>query len=174
MGCPVWAALIVPTISPCGLVHGLPTWAWRGTRGQKNIQPIWAAYIVPTWVAQMGNPDCAHNRPARTSSWAAHLGLTWSPRPKNIQPIWAAYMGPTKMPIWVLLWVHMGMLAGHSVVTLGRPFMTSTDPRRRAISAGEYGSPQMRWAAYVLTRWAPCPIGHWAPRVKKKWTQLKS
>src|SRR6218665_94514 len=80
----------------------------------------------------------------------------------------------TKMPIWVLLWVHMGMLAGHSVVTLGRPFMTRTDPRRRAISAGENGSPQMRWAAYVLTRWAPCPIGHWAPRVKKKRTQLKN
>src|SRR6218665_3375176 len=48
LGCPVWAAHIGPTISPCGLVYGLPTWAYRGARGQKNIEPICAPYTVPT------------------------------------------------------------------------------------------------------------------------------
>src|SRR6218665_1459982 len=48
LGCPVWAAHIGPTIGACGLVHGLPTWAERGARGRKNIEPIWAAYILPT------------------------------------------------------------------------------------------------------------------------------
>jgi len=42
----------------------------------KKTEPIWAAYIVPTWVAQMGNPDWAHDRPVRAGSWSAHLGLT--------------------------------------------------------------------------------------------------
>src|SRR6218665_1970626 len=76
LGCPVWAAPIEPTISPCGLVHGCPLGPDVEPPAKKNIQSIWAAYIIPTWAAQMGNPDCAHNRPARTSSWAAHLGLT--------------------------------------------------------------------------------------------------
>src|SRR6218665_209753 len=74
-----------------------------------------------------------------------------------------AHMGATKGPHG-----HAGR-GTRSVVTpvwhLGRPFMTRAAPWRRAISAGQNGRPQMRWA--------PWPIGHWVPRVKKKWTQLK-
>src|SRR6218665_3331044 len=107
LGCPVWAALIGPTITPFGLVHGLPTWARRGARGQKNIEPIWAAYIahpgLPIWAALI--------KPMWASVWAAHLGLTWSPRPKihradmgclhcsNLGcPVWAALIVPTISP----------------------------------------------------------------------------
>src|SRR6218665_1886174 len=92
----------LPSLGSPHCAHEKPMWAssWAAHLGltwsprPKNIQPIWAAYIVPTWAAQSGQPSLCPQRTYWASSWAAHLGLTWSPRPKKhpayIVPTWAA------------------------------------------------------------------------------------
>src|SRR6218665_2298577 len=92
MGCPL-GPNVEPAAKKTSSRYGLPTLFQR---------------LLPS----LGSPHWAHNRPMWDSSWAAHLDLTWSPRPKKVEATWAAYMGPTKKPIWVLAGAHMGVLAG--------------------------------------------------------------
>src|SRR6218665_811056 len=111
LGCPAWAALIVPMKNPGVLVHGLPTWAGRGPRAKKTSSRYGLPTLFQPGLPSLGSPHCAHKKPMCASSWAAHLGLTWSPRPKKHPadmgclhcsnlgcPAWAALIVPMKSP----------------------------------------------------------------------------
>src|SRR6218665_1974604 len=55
----------LPSLGSPHCAHNKPMWASSGAAPlgltwsprPKNIEPIWAAYIVPTWAAQSGQPS---------------------------------------------------------------------------------------------------------------------
>src|SRR6218665_1614467 len=85
MGCPLGPD-VEPAAKKTSSRYGLPT-------------------LFQPGLPSVGSPHCAHNKPMWASSWAAHLGLTWNPRPKKHPADMGCLYGPHED-------AHMGATMG--------------------------------------------------------------